>query len=69
MEEKEYLRLNEIMRQNGIKGVWLAEQLATTPQYINAVRYGRKNVSIKMLFRIAEVLGCQPHELISTYKK
>ncbi len=59
------VRLNELIRDNGMTGNKLAKAVGVSPQYISLIRKGRRNnPSSVVLQRIAKALNTTIDELV-----
>ena len=59
-----YERMTELIRAKGIDQKTIAEAVGVSEQAISAIVRGLKDPSLKVLGRIAKVLGCTTAELI-----
>lgn len=59
------LRIEEIIKEQGLTNKEFARRLGKKPQYTNAVVRGRVGVSLTMLQRMAGVLGVPLKELFN----
>lgn len=60
----QYTRLDEVMSENRISTSELAKKLGKTQQYVTNLRKGYSTMSLKVLYQIAEAIGCSPAELL-----
>lgn len=61
-------RITEAARQRGLTAAEVSRKLKLFPSNISAMDSGRRFVSLYLLERIANVLGCNVSELIETKK-
>lgn len=61
-------RIKEILEEKGIKQTWLAEKIGKSFSQTNAFVCNRRQPSLELLFKIAEVLQVDPKELIDSKK-
>ena len=59
-------RIKEVLKEKGIKQVWLAEQLGKSFNTVNAYVQNRTQPSLDVLFKIAKILNVDPKELLQT---
>lgn len=59
-------RIKEVLEEKGIKQVWLAEKLGKSFNMVNSYVQNRTQPSLEAPFKIAEILGVNPKELIKT---
>ena len=66
----EYLRLIEVLDEQGRSQTWLADQLGISRNAVNALCHNRTQPSLKRLHEIADVLGVDVCALLakSTYQ-
>ncbi len=57
-------RLKEVLDEKGIKQIWLAEKLGKSYNMVNGYAKNRRQPSLKLLNRIAEILNIDVKELI-----
>jgi transcriptional regulator with XRE-family HTH domain len=57
-------RIREILDEKGIKQTWLAEKLGKSFSMVNAYACNRKQPTLEMLNRIADILQVSVKELI-----
>lgn len=62
-------RIKEVLEQKGIKQVWLSEQLGKSYNMVNSYAQNRRQPSLDVLNRIAEILDLDVKELIVSNKK
>jgi len=58
-------RIKEVLEQNGIKQVWLAEKLDKSFNMVNAYVQNRRQPSLKNIFKIAEILKVPAKDLLA----
>ena len=51
------LRIKQILTEQGISNVELAQFLNVSPQYVSDVIHERKNITLKVALRFADALG------------
>lgn len=57
-------RIKEVLKEKGIKQVWLAEQLGKSFNTINGYVQNRKQPSLEVLYQIAEILNIKVSDLL-----
>ncbi|KAA6344129.1 hypothetical protein EZS27_008211 [termite gut metagenome] len=57
-------RIKEVLDEKGIKQTWLAEKLGKSFSMVNAYSCNRKQPTLEMLNRIADILQVSVKELI-----
>ncbi|MCU4173930.1 helix-turn-helix domain-containing protein [Carboxylicivirga sp. N1Y90] len=57
-------RIKEVLEDRGIKQTWLAERLGKSFNMVNAYVQNRRQPSIEVLYRIAELLQVEAKELL-----
>ncbi len=62
-------RIKEALQEKGLTQVWLAEQLGKSFKMVNAYACNRKQPSLEILNRIAEILQVSVKDLIVEQKK
>lgn len=62
--DKSLNRIKEVLEEKGIKQTWLAEKLGKSFCVVNAYVCNRRQPSLEVLFRIAEILNVEVKELI-----
>jgi len=62
-------RIKEVLEQKGLTQIWLAEKLGKSYNMVNSYAKNRRQPSIEILFRIAEILDMEPKELIQARDK
>lgn len=67
MMEKEILnRIGEVLNEKELTQTWLAEQLEKSFNMVNSYVANRRQPSIKVLYRIADLLEVEAKELLIT---
>ena len=62
-------RIKEVLDQRGIKQVWLADQLGKSYNMVNSYVKNRRQPSLEVLYKIAEILNVDVKDLIISKKK
>lgn len=62
-------RIKEVLEENGIKQVWLAEKLEKSPVQINLYVNNKRQPTLLILFQISEILKIDIRELLVITKK
>lgn len=62
-------RIKEVLDEKGLTQIWLAVKLDKSYNMVNAYARNRRQPSIEILFRIAEILGVEARELLTTTDK
>jgi transcriptional regulator with XRE-family HTH domain len=62
-------RIKEVLDEKGIKQTWLAEKLGKSFSMVNAYACNRKQPTLEILNRIADILQVSVKELITDDKK
>lgn len=57
-------RIKEVLEEKGIKQVWLAEKLDKSYNMVNGYVQNRRQPSVEVLYRIAELLDVSVKELL-----
>lgn len=57
-------RIKEVLDQKGIKQTWLAEKCDKSYNMINSYVQNRRQPSLELLYRIAEILDVNAKELL-----
>jgi len=57
-------RIKEVLDKKGIKQTWLADQLGKSYNMINGYVKNRRQPSLEVLYKIAEVLNVEAKELL-----
>lgn len=61
-------RIQEILDERGVKQTWLAEKLNKSYNMVNAYCRNRRQPSLEMLYKIAELLEVDVKELLESKK-
>lgn len=59
-------RIKEVLKEKGIKQVWLAEQLGKSFNTVNGYVQNRHQPSLETLYKIAKILQVDAKELLVT---
>lgn len=59
-------RIKEILKEKGIKQIWLAEKLGKSFSIVNAYACNYRQPSLEPLFEIAKILQVDPKDLIES---
>lgn len=59
-------RIKAVLKEKGVKQIWLAEQLGKSFNTINGYVQNRHQPSLETLYKIAEILNVDPKELLQT---
>lgn len=57
-------RIKEVLKEKGIKQVWLSEKLGKSYTVVNAYASNRRQPSLEVLYAIAKILDVNPKELL-----
>ncbi len=57
-------RIKAVLEEKGLTQIWLAEKLGKSYNMVNSYAKNRRQPSIEILFRIAEILDIEPRELL-----
>lgn len=57
-------RIKEVLKEKGIKQIWLSEKLGKSYTVVNAYVQNRRQPSVEVLFEIAKILNIKPKELL-----
>ena len=57
-------RIKEVLKEKGIKQIWLAEKLGKSYNMVNSYVQNRRQPSIECLYEIAEILKIEVKELL-----
>ena len=57
-------RIKEVLKEKGIKQIWLAEKLGKSYNMVNSYAQNRRQPSIEDLYKIAEILGVEAKDLL-----
>lgn len=61
-------RIEEVLRERGIKQTWLAEQLGKSFNMVNSYVKNRRQPSLETLYKIADILKVDVKDLIISKK-
>jgi transcriptional regulator with XRE-family HTH domain len=62
-------RIKEVLDEKGIKQIWLAEKLGKSYNMVNGYVQNRRQPTLKLLNKIADILDVSVTELIIDNKK
>ena len=57
-------RIKEVLQEKGINQTWLAEKLGKSFNVVNDYCNNRRQPSLELIFKIADVLSVNPKDLI-----
>jgi len=57
-------RIKEVLKEKGISQTWLADKMGKSYNTINEYARNKRQPSIEVLFKIAEILNIEAKELI-----
>jgi transcriptional regulator with XRE-family HTH domain len=57
-------RIKEVLQEKGIKQTWLAEKLGKSFNIVNDYCNNRRQPSLEILYKIANILNIKPKELL-----
>jgi repressor LexA len=57
-------RIKEILTERGIKQTWLAEQLGKSYNMVNSYTTNRRQPSLELLYKIADILKVSVKDLL-----
>ena len=57
-------RIKEVLKEKGIKQIWLADKLGKSYNMVNGYVQNRRQPSIECLYEIAEILNISVKELL-----
>ena len=57
-------RIKEVLKEKGIKQIWLADKLGKSYNMVNSYVQNRRQPSIECLYEIAEILNISVKELL-----
>ena len=60
-------RIKDVLREKGIKQIWLAEKLGKSYNMVNSYVQNRKQPRLEVLFQIAEILDVDVKDLINNH--
>jgi putative transcriptional regulator len=58
-------RIKEVLREKGIKQIWLAEKLGKSYNMVNGYSTNKRQPSIEVLYEIAKLLQVDAKELLN----
>jgi len=58
-------RIKEVLKEKGIKQIWLAKQLGKSYNMINSYVQNRRQPSIEDLYKIANILNVKAKDLLN----
>ena len=61
-------RIKEVLEEKGLTQIWLAKQLGKSYNMVNSYAKNRRQPSIEILFKIAEILDIEARDLIVSTK-
>jgi len=61
-------RIKAVLDERGIKQVWLAEKLHKSYNMVNSYVQNRRQPSLEVLYKIAEILNVDVKDLINSKK-
>jgi transcriptional regulator with XRE-family HTH domain len=59
-------RIKEVLEEKGIKQTWLSEKLGKSFNMVNAYVQNRRQPTLEVLYKIAELLQVEAKELLVT---
>ena len=62
-------RIKEVLTEKGIKQTWLADRLGKSFNMVNAYAQNRRQPTLQVLYRIAELLDVDVRDLLVEKKK
>lgn len=68
-KNKKMNRIKEVLEDKGIKQVWLAEKLDKSYNMVNGYVQNRRQPSVEVLYKIAELLDVSVKELLIENKE
>ena len=57
-------RIKEVLEKKGIKQIWLADKLGKSYNMVNSYVQNRRQPSLEVLYKIAEILGVDTAQLL-----
>ena len=63
-KNKEMNRIKEVLEDKGIKQKWLSEKLGKSYNMVNSYVQNRRQPSLEVLYKIAEILGVDTAQLL-----
>lgn len=61
-------RLKEVLKENGVKQIWLAEKIGKSFSMVNDYCNNKRQPTLEVLFAIADVLKVEVKDLIKEKK-
>lgn len=61
-------RIKEILERRGIKQIWLADQLGKSYNMVNSYAQNKRQPSVEVLYKIANILNVDIKELLVSNK-
>ena len=61
-------RIKEVLDAKGLTQIWLAKKLGKSYNMVNSYAKNRRQPSIEILFRIAEIMNVEARELLTKRK-
>ena len=61
-------RIKEVLEQKGIKQIWLAEKLEKSYNMVHSYAQNKRQPSLDVLYKIAEILNVDIKELLVSNK-
>lgn len=58
------LKLNEVRLNKGVTWEWLADKSCISLSHLRKFHYGTRNVQLRHIKKLAQVLSVSPHELL-----
>ena len=62
-------RIKEVLKQKGIKQIWLAKKMEKSYNMVHSYAQNRRQPSLENLYRIAEILNVEAKELLVPIKE
>lgn len=62
-------RIKEVLEERELTQIWLAKQLNKSYNMVNSYAKNRRQPSVEILFKIAELLNIEAKELLQERKK
>lgn len=62
-------RIKEVLKEKGVKQVWLADQLGKSFNTVNGYVQNRAQPSLEVLYKIAEILQVSAKDLLVNHTK
>ncbi len=62
-------RIKEVLEEKGIKQTWLADKLGKSFNMVNAYAQNRRQPSLEVLYKIAELLNVEAKDLLLKNKQ